>query len=76
MGPPTSPPSTLDLFRAYYNIELDPASTIKTAVARPWGISKFKRLSMGLKNAAQSFHLLHDMCEYFLNATGPQLVKI
>ena len=47
--------SSLDLFRAYYNIELDDESATKTAIASSWGIFKFRRLSMGLKNAAQSF---------------------
>ena len=50
--------TTLDLYRAYYNIELSPQSSAKTAVASPWGVFVFKRLSMGLKNAAASFQRL------------------
>ena len=50
--------TSLDLYRAYYNIELCPDSATKTAVATPWGVYKFLRLSMGLKNAAQSFQRL------------------
>ena len=50
--------STLDLYRAYYNIELTPESAAKTSLATAWGVYKFKRLSMGLKNAAQSFQRL------------------
>ena len=47
--------SSIDLFRAFYNIELSESAAQKTTLVSPWGTYKFKRLSMGLKNSAQSF---------------------
>ena len=47
--------TSIDLFRAYYNIELCPESQKKATIVTGWGVYKFKRLAMGLKNSAASF---------------------
>ena len=47
--------STIDLFRAYYQIELSPEASAKTCILTPWGAYKYLRLPMGLKNSGQSF---------------------
>ena len=54
----------IDLTKAYYNVGLDKPSSLKTAVITPWGCYKFLRLSMGLRNSAQTFQRLMDkVCE-------------
>ena len=50
----------VDLTKAYYNVGLDYASSMKTVVTTPWGCWRFNRLSMGLKNSAQTFQRLID----------------
>ena len=50
--------TTVDLYRAYYNIQLSESASSKTTLHTPWGTYKFKRLAMGLKNSAQSFQRL------------------
>ena len=52
--------SKVDLARAYYLIPLTEATAPKTTIATPWGAFKFKRLSMGMRNAAQSFQKMMD----------------
>ena len=47
--------SSVDIYKAYYNIELDPESAKKATVVTEWGTYIFKRLAMGLKNSAASF---------------------
>ena len=49
-----------DMTKAYYNVGLDHPSSMKTAVVTPWGTYRFTRLSMGLKNSAQTFQRLVD----------------
>ena len=46
-----------NLTKAYYNVGLGRDSSLKTAVVTQWGIFRFTRLSMGLKNSAQTFNL-------------------
>ena len=54
----------IDLTKAYYNVGLDRPSRLKTTVITPWGAYKFLRLSMGLRNSAQTFQRLMDkICE-------------
>ena len=54
----------IDLTKAYYNVGLDKPSRLKTTVITPWGAYKFLRLSMGLRNSAQTFQRLMDkVCE-------------
>ena len=45
---------------AYYQIELDRSSSLKTCVVTPWGTWRFKRLPLGLKNAGQTFQKVID----------------
>ena len=52
--------SRVDLMKAYHQIPLSPEAQTKTTVVTPWGVWKFKRLPMGLRNAAQSFQHLMD----------------
>ena len=49
-----------DLTKAYYNVGLDRDSSMKTAIVTQWGTYRFTRLSMGLKNSAQTFQRLLD----------------
>ena len=50
--------TSLDLFRAYYNIELCEESQKKSTIVTNFGTFKYKRLAMGLKNSAASFQRL------------------
>ena len=59
--------SKVDLARAYYLVPLTEESAKKTTLTTPWGAFKFKRLSMGLKNAAQSFQ---KMMSHILAGVG------
>ena len=53
--------SKFDLRRGYYQIPLSPESQAKTITLSPWGGAyKFKRLAMGLRNAAQSLQKMMD----------------
>ena len=45
---------------AFHLIPLDESSQLKTVVLTQWGAYKFKKLAMGLRNAAQSFQRLMD----------------
>ena len=47
--------SKIDLLKSYHQIPLTDDSAAKTTVLTPWGAYKFRRLAMGLRNAAQSF---------------------
>ena len=47
--------SKLDLFKAFHQIVIDKRDRYKTTLATPWGFYQFKRLSMGMRNSAQSF---------------------
>ena len=47
--------SSLDLFKSYHQIPLCPENKEKTTICTPAGNFQFRRLSMGLCNAAQSF---------------------
>ena len=49
-----------DLTKAYYNVGLGPESSLKTSIVTQWGTYRFTRLSMGLKNSAQTFQRLLD----------------
>ena len=62
--------SRVELMKAFHQIPLDPESQKKTVVVTPWGAWKFRRLPMGLRNAAQSFqrlmtHVLAGMTDIF-----------
>ena len=50
----------VDMTKAYYNVGLDYPSSLKTVVVTQWGAYRFTRLSMGLKNSAQTFQRLID----------------
>ena len=50
--------SKVDLRKAFHQILIDERDRHKTCVTTPWGLYNFRRLSMGMKNAAQSFQRL------------------
>ena len=47
--------SRLDLKAAYYQIPVSTISSFKTVTLTPWGVYRYLRLPMGLKNPGQSF---------------------
>ena len=62
--------SKVDLKKAFHLLLIDPKDRHLTCVATPWGMFNFKRLSMGMRNAAQSFqrlleHILQGMSNVF-----------
>ena len=62
--------SKVDLLKSYHQIPLSKSSSNKTTLLTPWGVFKFKRLAMGLRNAAQSFqkvmnHVLEGLPNVF-----------
>ena len=52
--------SKVDLKKAFHLINIDERDRPKTCVNTPWGMFNFRRLSMGMRNAAQSFQRLVD----------------
>ena len=52
--------SKVDLRKAFHLINIDERDREKTCVNTPWGMYNFRRLSMGMRNAAQSFQRLAD----------------
>lgn len=52
--------SRLDLYKGFWQIELDPVDRPKTAIATPRGLFEFNRMPFGLKNAPNTFQRLVD----------------
>jgi hypothetical protein len=52
--------STIDLRKSYHKIPMHPAYIPKTAIITPFGLFKFLRLTVGLRNAGSTFHRLMD----------------
>lgn len=61
--------SRVDLVKAFHQIIIDKRDRFKTCLATPWGLYNFKRLSMGMRNSAQSFQRMVDSVLSGLNNT-------
>ena len=54
--------STIDLCKAYYQVPMHPDDICKTAIATPFGLFEFVKMSFGLRNASQTFmRYMHDI---------------
>lgn len=47
--------SKIDILKAFHFVPIKESDQLKTCVATPWGIFKFKRMAFGLRNAPMSF---------------------
>ena len=50
----------IDLFRAHYQISVEPSDVHKTAVTTPFGLFNFTRTPFGLRNSGQTFQRFID----------------
>ena len=68
--------SKVDLKKAFHLISIAPEDRPKTATTTPWGLFQYRRLPMGLTNAAQAFQMLVDEATEGLDRTFAYLDDI
>ena len=61
--------SSLDLSHGYFQIQMDPASVVRTAFRVPWGLFEFQRMPQGLCNSPSTFQRVMELVFGDMNLT-------